>query len=33
MMVDLEAGRPLEIEGIIGNIVKKGKELGVECPR
>ncbi|GJJ15976.1 hypothetical protein Clacol_010255 [Clathrus columnatus] len=33
MLVDLEAGRPLEIEGIIGTIVKVAKELGVLVPR
>lgn len=33
MLVDLEAGRPMEVEGIIGAVVKQAKEVGVPVPR
>jgi len=33
MLVDLEAGRPMEIEGIVGSVVKQAKEVGVSVPR
>ncbi|HJU27579.1 MAG TPA: ketopantoate reductase C-terminal domain-containing protein, partial [Candidatus Binataceae bacterium] len=33
MLQDLEAGRPLEIEAIIGAIVELGDRLGIETPR
>jgi 2-dehydropantoate 2-reductase len=33
MLVDLEAGRPIEIEGIIGEVVRQGKEVNVPTPR
>lgn len=33
MLVDLEAGRPMEVEGIIGNVVKKARELNINVPR
>lgn len=33
MLVDLEAGRPIEVEVILGEIVKKAAEVGVSVPR
>ena len=33
MTVDLEAGRPMEVEGIVGSVVKQAKELGIAVPR
>jgi 2-dehydropantoate 2-reductase len=33
MLVDFEGGRPMEIEGIIGGVVKRGRQVGVDCPR
>jgi 2-dehydropantoate 2-reductase len=33
MLVDLEAGRPMEIEGIVGAVVKQAKEAGISVPR
>jgi len=33
MLVDLESGRPIEVEGIVGGVVKRGRELGVHSPR
>ncbi|KAJ3554861.1 hypothetical protein NM688_g2886 [Phlebia brevispora] len=33
MLVDLEAGRPIEVEAIVGGIVKRAKEVGVNIPR
>ncbi|KAF8588743.1 6-phosphogluconate dehydrogenase C-terminal domain-like protein [Ramaria rubella] len=33
MLVDLEMGRPMEIEGIVGSVVRRGKEAGVMSPR
>ncbi|KIJ55437.1 hypothetical protein M422DRAFT_240060 [Sphaerobolus stellatus SS14] len=33
MQVDLESGRPMEVEGIVGSVVKKGREAGIPCPR
>jgi ketopantoate reductase len=32
MLLDREAGRPMEIEVILGNVVRKGVELDVQCP-
>lgn len=32
MLLDREAGRPMEIEVILGNAVRKGSDLGVQCP-
>ena len=32
MLVDLENGRPLELEVIIGEVVRKARELNVETP-
>ncbi|KIJ55456.1 hypothetical protein M422DRAFT_63516 [Sphaerobolus stellatus SS14] len=32
MLVDLESGRPMEVEGIIGVVVRKGRAAGIECP-
>ena len=32
MLVDLDKGRPMELEDLIGVIVHKGAELGVETP-
>ena len=33
MLIDLEANRPIEVEVILGEIVKKAEELGVSVPR
>jgi 2-dehydropantoate 2-reductase len=33
MLVDLEAGRPMEVEGIVGAVVKQAKEVGIPVPR
>jgi len=33
MLLDFMHGRPMEVEGIIGGVVKKGKEIGVDIPR
>ncbi|KAG8846060.1 hypothetical protein FRB91_001215 [Serendipita sp. 411] len=33
MLVDLEAGRPMEVEGIVGEVVRQAKEVGVAVPR
>jgi 2-dehydropantoate 2-reductase len=33
MLVDLEAGRPMEVEGIIGAIVLQAREVGILVPR
>lgn len=33
MLVDLEHGRPMEVEVIVGSIVRKAKELGVPIPQ
>lgn len=33
MLVDLEAGRPIELEAIVGNVVRAGRRLGVATPR
>ena len=33
MLVDLEANRPIEVEVIIGEIVRKAAEVGVSVPR
>ena len=33
MLVDLEHGRPMEVEVIVGAIVRKAKELGVPIPQ
>lgn len=33
MLVDLEHGRPMEVEVIIGSIVHKGIQLGVPTPK
>jgi 2-dehydropantoate 2-reductase len=32
MLLDLEQGRPLELENVTGVVVRLGKELGVETP-
>ena len=32
MLQDLEAGRPLEIEAIVGAVVELGERLGVAMP-
>ena len=32
MLVDLEAGRRLELDWLNGEVVRLGKELGVETP-
>jgi 2-dehydropantoate 2-reductase len=33
MLVDLEHSRPIEVEAIIGGIVRKARDLAVETPR
>ena len=33
MLVDLEANRPIEVEVIFGEIVRKAAEVGVPVPR
>ena len=33
MLVDLEHGRPMEVEVIVGSIVRSGSELGVPTPQ
>lgn len=33
MLVDLEAGRPMEVEGIVGGVVKRAREIGFAVPR
>ncbi|KDQ64189.1 hypothetical protein JAAARDRAFT_218818 [Jaapia argillacea MUCL 33604] len=33
MLVDLEALRPIEVEPIVGGVIKKARELGVSTPR
>lgn len=32
MLVDMETKRPLEIEAIIGEVIRAGRELGVDMP-
>jgi 2-dehydropantoate 2-reductase len=32
MLQDLEAGRPLELEPVVGAVVELGERLGVEMP-
>jgi 2-dehydropantoate 2-reductase len=32
MMADMLAGRPLEVEAIVGNVVRIGREKGVHTP-
>ena len=33
MLVDLEANRPIEVEVILGEVVRKAAEVGVPVPR
>lgn len=33
MLVDLEANRPMEVEVILGEVVRKAAEVGVPVPR
>lgn len=33
MLVDLEANRPIEVEVILGEVVRKAEEVGVPVPR
>lgn len=33
MLVDLEANRPIEVEVILGEVVRKAGEFGVQIPR
>jgi 2-dehydropantoate 2-reductase len=33
MLVDLETGRPMEIEGIVGAVVRQAREVGIPVPR
>jgi 2-dehydropantoate 2-reductase len=32
MLLDYEAGRPMEVEAILGNAVRKAEKLGVKVP-
>ena len=33
MLVDLEANRPIEVEVILGEVIRKAAEVGVPVPR
>ena len=33
MLVDLESNRPIEVEVIFGDVVRKAAEVGVQVPR
>jgi 2-dehydropantoate 2-reductase len=33
LWVDVEQGRPIEVEVIVGEVVRLAKEVGVEVPR
>ena len=33
MLVDLEAGRPIEVEAIVGGIVRRASQVGVVVPQ
>jgi 2-dehydropantoate 2-reductase len=33
MLQDLEAGRPMEVEALVGSVVELGEKLGVAMPR
>jgi 2-dehydropantoate 2-reductase len=33
MLLDYEAGRPMEVEAILGNAVRIARNLGVSVPR
>jgi len=33
MLIDLEANRPIEVEVILGEVVRKAAEVGVPVPR
>ncbi|CAL1712479.1 unnamed protein product [Somion occarium] len=33
MLVDLEAGRPMEVEAIVGGVLKRARAVGVQVPR
>lgn len=33
MLVDLDAGRPMEVEAIVGGVVRKERDLGVSTPQ
>jgi len=33
MLVDLESGRPMEVETIVGGVVRQARELGVQTPQ
>jgi 2-dehydropantoate 2-reductase len=33
MLVDFEAGRPMEIEGIVGGVIREGRKAGIVSPR
>lgn len=33
MLIDLEAGRPIEVEAIVGSIVRTSRALGLLTPR
>ncbi len=33
MLVDFEAGRPMEVEAIVGGILRRAQEKGIQTPR
>lgn len=33
MLVDLEAGRPIEVEAIIGGIIRRAREVNIVVPQ
>lgn len=33
MLVDLEAGRPIEVEAIVGGIIRRAREKGIATPQ
>lgn len=33
MLVDLEAARPMEVEVIVGSIVRRARDAGIEVPK
>ncbi len=33
MLLDFTAGRPLEVEAILGNVIKASKSLNIKTPR
>lgn len=33
MLVDLDLGRPMEVEAIVGGVIRKAREYGVQTPQ